>query len=176
MDSVQMIKTVSFKELYFWDTKRYKSVGISSNFKIVRLGDVIKSQTKKYKLFNHPEKEFGILGVNNKTGIFDAYFEKGEKINQAYKKMEIGWLAYNPYRINVGSIGLRKEEHKYEYISPAYVVFSCTDKILPEYLFTLFKTDTFNRIINDAFYFAITLYLWVWLCSINFLAGYIGVC
>ena len=38
----------------------------------------------------------------------------GKEINQAYKKMELGWLAYNPYRINVGSIGIRQQEHKNE--------------------------------------------------------------
>lgn len=133
-----------------WDTKRYTSKSISSVFNIVDLGTCIQEKNMKYKLFEDEEKEFGILGVNNKTGIFDAYLQKGRDINQAYKKMEIGWLAYNPYRINVGSIGVRLKEHNYEYISPAYVVFSCKENILPEYLFLLFKTDTFNKVINES--------------------------
>src|SRR5690606_7764208 len=56
---------------------------------------------------------------------------------------------YNPYRINVGSIGLKLPEHKYKYISPAYVVFSCKSDLLPEYLFAMFKTERFNAIINE---------------------------
>ena len=64
--------------------------------------------------------------------------------------MEIGWLAYNPYRINVGSIGIRKKEHLYQYISPAYVVFSCLDNLLPEYLYLLFRTERFIKIINES--------------------------
>ncbi|MCC6252632.1 MAG: restriction endonuclease subunit S [Bacteroidia bacterium] len=133
-----------------WDTKRYTSKSITSIYEVVDLGNCIKEENKKYKLFEEEEKEFGILGVNNKTGIFDAYLQKGKDINQAYKKMEVGWLAYNPYRINVGSIGVRLTEHKNEYISPAYVVFSCKNNILPEYLFLLFKTNTFNKVINES--------------------------
>lgn len=133
-----------------WDTKRYTSKSITSTFDIVSLGSCIKEESKKYKLFQNPDEDFGILGVNNQDGIFDAYTQKGKDINQAYKKMKVGWLAYNPYRINVGSIGIRKLEHKNDYISPAYVVFSCNEKLLPEFLFLIFKTDTFSKIINES--------------------------
>jgi len=144
------LKLIPYLQFDLWDTKRYTSKSISSIYEVVDLGNCIKEENKKYKLFEEVEKEFGILGVNNKTGIFDAYLQKGKDINQAYKKMEVGWLAYNPYRINVGSIGVRLSEHKNEYISPAYVVFSCKNNILPEYLFLLFKTNTFNKVINES--------------------------
>ncbi|WP_177734634.1 restriction endonuclease subunit S [Flavobacterium inviolabile] len=140
---------IPFTNFDLWDTKRYTSKSISSTYPIVSLGSCVKEENKKYKLFLEEEKDFGILGVNNKEGIFDAYIQKGKEINQPYKKMEVGWLAYNPYRINVGSIGVRKEEHKHEYISPAYVVFSCLESLLPEYLFLLFKTNIFNKVINE---------------------------
>lgn len=146
----ECIKFIPYTLFDLWDTKRYTSQGFSSAFEIVNLGICIKEESKKYKLFLEEEKEFGILGVSNKVGIFDAYVQKGKDINQPYKKMDIGWLAYNPYRINVGSIGIKKAEHKNDYISPAYVVFSCNEKLLPEFLFLLFKTDTFNRIINQS--------------------------
>jgi restriction endonuclease S subunit len=103
----------------------------------------------KIKLYDYPEKEFGILGVNNKIGLFDAYKESGCNINQPYKKVCIDDLAYNPYRINVGSIGWKTELHKHDFISPAYVVFSCNEKLSAEFLYKVFKTDTFNKIIND---------------------------
>ena len=144
------LKLIPYFQFDLWDTKRYTSKSISSIYDVVYLGNCIKEENKKYKLFEEENKEFGILGVNNKTGIFDAYLQKGKDINQAYKKMEIGWLAYNPYRINVGSIGVRLTEHKNEYISPAYVVFSCKSNIMPEYLFLLFKTDIFNKVINES--------------------------
>jgi len=143
------IKFLSFHDIVLWDVKRYASARIKSDYPIVRLGLHIQEESHKVKLFDFPEKEFGILGVNNKIGIFDAYIEKGLKINQPYKRMEVGWLAYNPYRVNVGSIGMRTVEHKNEFISPAYVVFSCKETLLPDFLFKLFKTERFNKIINE---------------------------
>lgn len=143
------LKFVPFSKFDLWDAKRYTSKSVNSNFEVVKLSSCINEESKKYKLFLEEEKDFGILGVNNRTGIFDAYVQKGKDINQPYKKMEIGWIAYNPYRINVGSIGIRLQEHINEYISPAYVVFSCKENLLPEFLFLVFKTDFFNKVINE---------------------------
>lgn len=148
--TINYLKIVPFSQFSLWDTKRYTSKLISSNYSIVKLGTCITEQSKKYKIFEQKEEDFGILGVNNKEGIFDAYTQKGAEINQPYKKMQTGWLAYNPYRINVGSIGIKLEDHKNEYISPAYVVFSCKDNLLPEFLFFLFKTNTFNNVIKES--------------------------
>tara|TARA_R110000851_G_scaffold207537_2_gene359845 strand:+ start:260669 stop:262030 length:1362 start_codon:yes stop_codon:yes gene_type:complete len=147
-NTMEWFKTVPFSDVVLWDVKRYSFEKIKSQYPIVKLGLHIQEESHKVKLADFPEEEFGILGVNNKTGIFDAYKEKGTNINQAYKKMEKGWLAYNPYRVNVGSIGLRTEEHENEYISPAYVVFSCKETLLPDFLFKLFKTERFNKVIN----------------------------
>jgi type I restriction enzyme S subunit len=144
------IKFLPFRDIVLWDVKRYASKKIKSDYPIVKLGLHIQEQSQKVKLFDFPDEEFGILGVNNKIGIFDAYKEKGANINQAYKRIEKGWLAYNPYRVNVGSIGMRTEKHEHEYISPAYVVFSCKETLLPDFLFKLFKTERFNKIINDS--------------------------
>lgn len=145
---MEWFKTIPFSDVVLWDVKRYSFEKIKSQFPIVKLGMHIQEESHKVKLADYPDEEFGILGVNNKIGIFDAYKEKGANINQSYKKMEKGWLAYNPYRVNVGSIGLRTEEHDNEYISPAYVVFSCKETLLPDFLFKLFKTERFNKVIN----------------------------
>ncbi|MEI6435970.1 MAG: restriction endonuclease subunit S [Bacteroidota bacterium] len=144
------MKFLPFRDVVLWDVKRYASERIKSDYPIVRLGLHIQEQSQKVKLFDFPKEEFGILGVNNKIGIFDAYKETGANINQPYKKMEIGWLAYNPYRVNVGSIGMRTEKNQHEYISPAYVVFSCKETLLPDFLYKLFKTERFNKIINES--------------------------
>ena len=138
---------IKYSTLLLWDIKRCFKTQIESSFPVVRLGDYIKEEKAKYNI-SDKNKTYGILGVNNHSGIFDAYEESGAKIQQKYKKMQVGWIAYNPYRVNVGSIGMRKEEHHYDYISPAYVVFSCKEGLMPEYLFLLMKTDLFNKIIN----------------------------
>jgi restriction endonuclease S subunit len=145
---MEWFKTVPFSDVVLWDVKRYSFEKIKSQYPIVKLGLHIQEESHKVKLANFPDDEFGILGVSNKVGIFDSYSKKGANINQSYKKMEEGWLAYNPYRVNVGSIGLRTEEHENEYISPAYVVFSCKETLLPDFLFKLFKTNRFNTVIN----------------------------
>ncbi len=143
------LKFIPYSDLLLWDVKRYVISGIKSKYNIVSLSKLIEERSEKIILYDYPEKEFGILGVNNKTGLFDAYKEIGCNINQSYKKVYIDDLAYNPYRINVGSIGWKTELHKHDFISPAYVVFSCNEKLSAEFLYKVFKTYTFNKIIND---------------------------
>lgn len=145
----KLINKIMFNVITRWDIKRYISGNLkSSKYPLVMLGNYIQSESAKYNI-NVKGEKYGILGVNNRTGIFDAYIEDGQNINQKYKRMEEGWIAYNPYRVNVGSVGIKRAEHKFEYISPAYVVFSCHNGLLPEFLFLLMKTDSFNRIICD---------------------------
>lgn len=143
------IKFLSFRDIELWDVKRYSSEKITSEYPIVKLGTLIKEESHRVKLNDFPNNEFGILGVSNKIGIFDAYTEKGNNINQSYKRMDFGWIGYNPYRINVGSIGIKSDDLQNEFISPAYVVFSCKKNLLPDFLYKLFKTERFNKVIND---------------------------
>lgn len=142
------LKFIRFKDVVQWDLKRYLNNSVKSKYEVVALNKLINEESKKYDI-SDKKTHYGILGVNNQTGVFDAYIESGAKIKQKYKKMDTGWIAYNPYRVNVGSIGIKRSEHKYDYISPAYVVFSCKPSILPEYLYMTMKTPSFNKIIRD---------------------------
>lgn len=146
----KLLQFANFQELINWSVKTNLSSLMASNYKVVTLGNHIIEQKERVKPFDFPEDDFKILGVSNKVGLFDNEIKKGKEINQAYKIVKDGYLAYNPYRINVGSIGIKTEEHKYDLISPAYVVFSCKDTLLPEYLFLIFKTQKFNTIINES--------------------------
>ncbi|MCR4829386.1 MAG: restriction endonuclease subunit S [Bacteroidales bacterium] len=148
MKTYHFLKSVSYKSLMQWDIKRLFKKGFESAYPLVPLADCVKEQNLKYDIHSL-NKEVGILGVNNKGGVFDAYTEHSSKIKQKYKKMELGWIAYNPYRINVGSIGIKQEEHHNNYISPAYVVISCKELLNPEYLFLLMKTSVFNMMIRN---------------------------
>ena len=133
------LKLIQSQNLTFWDVKSYNQQDVSSQYRVEKLQNLLIEHTKKVKLFEKPEDDFKILGVNNQEGLFDAYIEKGKNINQPYKKVENGYFAYNPYRINVGSIGLKSNKQKYDYISPAYVVFSCQENLHPQYLEILLK-------------------------------------
>ena len=144
-----LLRFVDFADINLWDVKRYKTEKLKSDFNIVLLGQCINEEATKLKPQDFPNQDFKILGVNNKTGIFDAYTQPTKEIKQAYKKMDIGFIAYNPYRVNVGSIGMRTNEHKNDLISPAYVVFSCKSILNPDFLYKLFKTSKFNQVIRD---------------------------
>ncbi len=147
----RFLQLVHFRNWINWDVKSYAINTLQSEYTFVKLSEVLQEQTQKVKLKDFPDTEFGILGVNNKIGIFDAYLEKGAKINQPYKKMQTNWIAYNPYRVNVGSIGIKTENEHYEYISNAYVVFSCDEsKLDTEFFFRLFKTATFNNLVKKS--------------------------
>lgn len=104
-----LLKTIQFKNIEQWDAKSLFGTSISSKYKVERLGRYIERNTKKVKLFNYPETEFHILGISNETGMFDAYSELGRNINQPYILVDYNEIAYNPYRINVGSIGLKQK-------------------------------------------------------------------
>ncbi|WP_152059508.1 restriction endonuclease subunit S [Aliarcobacter butzleri] len=146
----KLLQFANFQELINWSVKTNLSSLIESKYKVVTLGNHIIEQKDKVKPFDFPEDDFKILGVSNKIGLFDNEIKKGKEINQSYKIVKDGYLAYNPYRINVGSIGIKTDEQKYNLISPAYVVFSCKATLLPEFLFLIFKTQTFNIIINES--------------------------
>ena len=148
MNQYKFLKLIHFKALLQWDLKRHFNNRLTSKYDIVSLENHILEQAQKYSIDN-PDVQYGILGVNNQNGIFDAYIESGKNIKQKYKKMEVGWIAYNPYRVNVGSIGIKRIEHKYDYISPAYVVFSCLSSLCSDYLFLTMKTAFFSQRIKD---------------------------
>lgn len=144
------IQVTNFRELERWDVK-YFTGRIVSKYPLVPLSEIVYEHNEKIRPSEYPDQSFKILGVNNTSGIFHAYDTLGKKIKQPYKKVSAGDFAYNPYRINVGSIGLVPDEHGDGYISPAYVVFGVDKtKILPEILQFILKSDFFNKPLRAA--------------------------
>jgi type I restriction enzyme M protein len=68
-----------------------------------------------------------------------------------YKVIKHGFFAYNPSRINVGSIALNLEQSQGA-VSPMYVVFSVKNGLIDnEYLFDILKSQIFNtHVLNSA--------------------------
>ncbi|NVP17127.1 restriction endonuclease subunit S [Candidatus Gracilibacteria bacterium] len=128
-----------------WDIKGY--IGkLDSIFPMQKLGKFIKERSIKVKLGDAPNETFSILGVTNKEGVIDTYDELGKNIKQPYKLVETNDITYNPYRVNVGSIGIVKSGLKGKYISPAYVVFYADEKyLLTEYLYLILSSNWFNE-------------------------------
>ena len=143
-------RVIQYSELERWDVK-YFAARIKSQYPLVSLADFVMEHNEKIRPFESPDETFKILGVNNVDGIFHAYDALGKEINQPYKKVSAGDFAYNPYRINVGSIGWVPPEHDSAYISPAYVVFSVDSSvILPEVFWFILKSDFFNQTLRAA--------------------------
>ena len=143
-------RIISFSDLERWDVKYFLGQ-IKSKYPLVSLAEFVTEHNEKVRPYDSPQKTFKILGVNNTDGIFHAYNAVGKDIKQPYKKVSAGDFAYNPYRINVGSIGWVPPEHDGAYISPAYVVFS-VDKtaVLPEVLWFILKSAFFNQTLRAA--------------------------
>lgn len=138
-----------YKNLTRWDIKSYLCL-FSSPYAVEELGKYIYEHSEKENIGNEAEKEFPILGVTNKVGVYLNEYIKGENINQPYKKARGGELTYNPYRVNIGSIGVVQKEYDDFYISPAYVVFGTKEGLLNEYVYLVLSSDWFNPYLRAA--------------------------
>ena len=116
----------------------------------VRLGDYLKFNSDKIKPNRLPDTRFRVLGVSNKDGIFLNGTLPGKEINQAYYRVKPFEFCYNPYRVNVGSIGLNEFDFDNQIISGAYNVFGTDEEtLLPHYLMALFKSPQFLSYVNE---------------------------
>lgn len=62
-----------------------------------------------------------------------------------YKVVRKGWFGFPANHVEEGSIGLLKD-FDVGIVSPIYIVFSVCNRVLPEYLYAVFKTATFRHI------------------------------
>jgi len=103
----------------------------------VKLSDFIeKVSIKAADLDDYSDLE--VLGVSNIDGITKTNHVKSKDLSK-YLYIEENYFAYNPYRINVGSIGLTPKGVK-GLVSPAYIVFKTKDTLKPELLFDFLKS------------------------------------
>jgi type I restriction enzyme M protein len=129
--------------------ERYKtSVNIQSKFNLVNVGDFIFEQKERVKDSNN----ISVWSISNKKGfvLSSEYFDKqvASQDLSNYKLIKPNYFAYNPSRINVGSLAFNNTE-KTGAVSPMYVVFSIKERsdLLAGYLFNLLKSDTLNTVI-----------------------------
>ena len=146
----ELLSFATYSDFVDWDVKQFFFQNIVSSYPIEKLGKHLIHQTEKIQPSTSPNKAFGILGVSNKKGMFDKGILMGKEVSQKYHVVENGWLAYNPYRINVGSIGIKTTAQTGKYISPAYVVFSCAETLVPEFALLLIKSNVFNLLIKGS--------------------------
>jgi type I restriction enzyme M protein len=88
-----------------------------------------------------------LVGVSAEDGITEPKTPVG-KYPERYKVVREGYLAYNPMRVNIGSIGLVQNGSQEGITSPDYVVFSCLPGLSPEYVFYYLRSEAGRHAIN----------------------------
>jgi type I restriction-modification system DNA methylase subunit/restriction endonuclease S subunit len=121
-----------------------------AKYPMVKLKDYLILNENKVKPNNAPDVNYKVLGVSNEIGIFLNEKLQAEETNQSYFVVAKNEFCYNPYRINVGSIGLNTFDYDNQIISGAYVVFATKEEELSsKYLEALFKSRGFLNYVND---------------------------
>jgi len=110
-----------------------------------RLGDYL----QKYSVKNKKNLDYPVYSVTNSRGFCTEYFNKDVSgaNKTTYKIVPRGYFAYNPSRINVGSVDWQNCEDNV-IVSPLYVVFKCSKSLNQDYLKYFLKSNSGKRIIN----------------------------
>ena len=113
---------------------------------IVKIGDVI----SEYSVRNKLDENIPVYSVTNEKGFCTGYFSKevASKDKSTYKIVPRGYFAYNPSRINVGSVDWQKYEDRV-IVSPLYVVFGVSDRLDRQYLLHYLKSDMMLSFIKE---------------------------
>ena len=113
---------------------------------IVKIGDVI----SEYSVRNKFDENIPVYSVTNEKGFCTGYFSKevASKDKSTYKIVPRGYFAYNPSRINVGSVDWQKYEDRV-IVSPLYVVFGVSDRLDCQYLLHYLKSNMMLSFIKE---------------------------
>ena len=113
------------------------------------IGDHLIERKGKFSPVSDEEidAEYSILSVSNDGGISLKNIVKGEDIDQKYKMVYSGDIAYNPMRANVGSFGVVSKEYDGGLISPDYFVMRPVG-INPDFIVTLLNTPYYRMYID----------------------------
>ena len=111
-----------------------------------RLGNYI----QEYSVRNKNGEDIPVYSVTNTQGFCRDYFGKevASKDKTTYKIVPKGCFAYNPSRINVGSVDYQRYEDRV-IVSPLYNVFSVSDSLDKQYLYYYLKSNVTLQRIKD---------------------------
>lgn len=148
IEELKLLKNTISKKL-FSRQLRFKN-GNNENYidwNTKKLGEVTTLVNKR----NKNNEKLPVYSINNKLG-FVPQSEQFEGVDsedrgydiKLYKIIDKNTFAYNPARINVGSIGYSKNLENI-IISSLYVCFKTDNTINDNFLYQYLKTDFFNR-------------------------------
>jgi type I restriction enzyme S subunit len=110
----------------------------SNNWTTGTLGDVTFEEKTRLK---QPTANCPIYGVDNNVGLTTSPKYVAEDLSR-YKRIHPGMFAYNPMRLNIGSIGYCSKKHSSGLVSPDYIVFRCDESRLDPDYFSCFIKST----------------------------------
>ena len=128
-------------------TGKHRLKGFSSPWHEVKLGELLINISER----NKELKILQVLSITNSKGFIlpEEQFSRNvasEDLSN-YKIVRQGDFAYNPSRINVGSID-QLNNFENGLLSPMYVVFRCNGKLLDLYMKHFIKSSEFIEKIN----------------------------
>ncbi|MFV8467417.1 restriction endonuclease subunit S, partial [Flavobacterium sp. LB1P62] len=138
-----LIKKIFSKELRFKNDDEINY----PDWQIKKLGEITLPVSKR----NKSNEKLPVYSINNRLG-FVPQNEQFEGINSddrgyditLYKVIDKYTFAYNPARINVGSIGYSRDLENI-IISSLYVCFVTNEYVDDNFLFQYLKTEKFNK-------------------------------
>ena len=153
------------------DLKRLKSAIVEVLYKqdkpTHKIGDVIVQVSTRNRLNDN----YSVLSVNNRLGFIEQSEQFEDRMvasddTSNYKIVKYNDFAYNPARINVGSIA-RLTSFDSGIVSPMYICFHTKRSLLPEYLEYFFDTHYFFNEMQKRLEGSVRLCLsWEGLCNI----------
>ena len=120
---------------------------------------------------NRGDNDYSVLSVNNRLGFIEQSEQFEERSvasddTSNYKVVSRDDFAYNPARINVGSIA-RLTSFENGIVSPMYICFHTKKQLLPQYLEHFFDTRYFHYEMQKRLEGSVRLCLsWEGLCNI----------
>ena len=103
----------------------------------------------EYSVRNKNNEDIPVYSVTNSQGFCREYFGKevASKDKTTYKIVPYGYFAYNPSRINVGSVDWQRCEAQV-IVSPLYNVFSVSDELDRQFLYYFLKSNIGRQMIR----------------------------
>ena len=125
--------------------QKYGPYTIPQDWRVVKLGEVSECLSRP----NRDGKERPVYSISNQKGFIpqNEQFEEGsyqDLDKSAYKIVRQGEFAYNPARINVGSIGRLKDEAE-AIISSLYVCVKMNESVDGDFFEKWLKTSDFYK-------------------------------
>lgn len=138
---IEQIKAGQVPEGYI---KQYKYI-FPVSWKLYHLGELTQNNSRK----NMTADELPTYSINNQVGFIpqNEQFDEGSYSDldkTCYKIVKRGEFAYNPARINVGSLGLLKDKDAV-IVSSLYVCFSLKREFSNLYFENWFTTTAFHK-------------------------------